>query len=159
MPKSTKLALIVLSVMGIVIAIVFTSRSLLSRIEMEKKAVGEAMRPTTTPLPQENPLHFPVDPKTGTILLPTNSGGMNPFMPNASAAGRIVASSACDQLQKILICYQEKLPKLVSGYESYLQGDLYPNDPPAVRDTKCNTTIGKLAGTTRTAGIQAGCVW
>jgi hypothetical protein len=80
-------------------------------------------------------------------------------MPNATAGGRLASINTCDQLQKIVSCYLEKAPKLAVGYEAFAKGDLYIDDPPAVRTTKCNDTVTKLAETTRSESIKAGCIW
>ncbi|MEI6326684.1 MAG: hypothetical protein WCO78_01030 [Candidatus Roizmanbacteria bacterium] len=117
------------------------------------------MIPTTTPIQSDNPMGFPVDPNTGTIILPTEKQFSPYGVSSATGGGRLTSSTTCGQLQNIINCYLQKAPKLAVGYETFAQKDLYVNDPPAVQTAKCDETIRKLAETTRHESINAGCIW
>lgn len=155
MKLSTKLFLLTFLFVALVIVGLYLKNQ--SKFKIGSTLTGTV--PTTTPIQSDNPMGFPVDPETGTVLLPTGPQFSPSGMPNATAGGRLASINTCDQLQKIVSCYLEKAPKLAVGYEAFAKGDLYSDAPPAVRTTKCNDTITKLAETTRSESIKAGCIW
>ncbi len=156
MKLSTKLFLLTFLFVALVIVGLYLKNQ--SKFKIGSSSMTGTV-PTTTPIQSDNPMGFPVDPETGTVMLPTGPQFSPSGMPNATAGGRLASISTCDQLQKIIACYLEKAPKLAVGYENFAKGDLYVDDPPAVQTAKCNGTITKLAETTRSESIKAGCIW
>jgi hypothetical protein len=113
-----------------------------------------ALNPTPMPTPHvvdSNPQHFPIDQKTGTILLPTNSY-------TTSRSGAIHGLTSCDQLHSVLNCYGAHNIALLDGYESYTSKDIYKDLAPPARQAACNKILEKLT-VTRQKAHNSGCVW
>ncbi len=157
MTLSAKLFLLTFLLVAVVIVGLYVKNQ--SLFQSGVNTIQNQGMPTTTPVQSDNPMGLPTDPETGTVMLPT--GHQFPLfgIANSTAGGRLSSATACGLLQKVLGCYLEKAPELAQGYEQYSKGDLYPDSPPAVQESKCNAILMDLSEKTNKQSLQAGCIW
>jgi hypothetical protein len=129
----------------------------------DKKVVTTPTGSPVVPTSEENPNGYTYDAQKKVYLLPTvpPQYGSASSPEAASASGFILGQDNCEKLQNVLRCYAKKLPDMLKGYEDYISGELYGDDPPSVREQKCSQILERLGGDSeaRLKAITGGCAW